>query len=152
MPAAESVRVSERRERATGRRWAHRWAGEEDTRELYAQQMRIPGYVRLLRGVRAVMGTWDDHDYGENNAGVEFAAKRTTQVRRVEFTPPGGVRGTYVRGVSHGHVCVTAVHSDAERFQANSRVRDGPRRGRRRPKAAKAAASAVGRRRRARRS
>jgi hypothetical protein len=41
--------------------------------------------ARLLRSVRAVMGTWDDHDYGENNAGVEFKHKRTTQVRVVLF-------------------------------------------------------------------
>lgn len=43
-------------------------------RELAAQ----PGY-RRLREARPLLATWDDHDFGQNDAGVEYPFKRQSQ-------------------------------------------------------------------------
>ena len=40
-----------------------------------------PRYT-ALRETCPVLGTWDDHDYGKNDAGVEFAAKAESQLPR----------------------------------------------------------------------
>jgi alkaline phosphatase D len=43
-------------------------------RARYAQLGNIPGYQRL-RATTPVIATWDDHDYGANDAGVEYPKK-----------------------------------------------------------------------------
>lgn len=44
----------------------------------YKKQLRNPEYQALVRQVR-VTGTWDDHDFGENDAGRDFPMKRKSK-------------------------------------------------------------------------
>ena len=61
------------------------WDRSRDPRSLYAAAASVPGYLRLLsRGV-GVAGTWDDHDYGVNDAGREFADKAASRALALEF-------------------------------------------------------------------
>jgi len=43
-----------------------------------------PGYRQLKRTCR-VIGTWDDHDYGANDAGAEYPKKRESQQLFLDF-------------------------------------------------------------------
>ncbi|MEJ2163057.1 MAG: alkaline phosphatase D family protein [Robiginitalea sp.] len=56
----------------------------EEMGELYKAQKQVPGYQRLASRV-AVIGTWDDHDYGLNDGGVEFAVKAESQQAFLDF-------------------------------------------------------------------
>ena len=51
---------------------------------MYIEQQKQPGYARLVRTV-PVIGTWDDHDYGLNDGGIEFEAKRESQQLLLDF-------------------------------------------------------------------
>jgi alkaline phosphatase D len=53
-------------------------------KEHYLQQMNQVGYKELTKKVK-VLGTWDDHDYGLNDAGVEFEAKQGSQQQFLDF-------------------------------------------------------------------
>lgn len=53
-------------------------------RAKYRTQLQNPGYRRLTESC-PVIGTWDDHDYGKNNAGKEFTAKRESQQLLLDF-------------------------------------------------------------------
>ncbi len=44
----------------------------------YKKQLRNPEYQALMRQVR-IVGTWDDHDFGENDAGGNFPMKRKSK-------------------------------------------------------------------------
>ncbi len=50
----------------------------EEMRAKYRQLAEIPGFARLRRLV-PVMATWDDHDYGLNDGGADFAGRRESQ-------------------------------------------------------------------------
>lgn len=50
----------------------------------YAAAKANPGYSRL-RNKAKVIGTWDDHDYGLNDAGKEFNGKNTSQRLLLDF-------------------------------------------------------------------
>ncbi|MDX2052631.1 MAG: alkaline phosphatase D family protein [Polyangiaceae bacterium] len=43
-----------------------------------------PDYQAFTRN-RLVFGTWDDHDFGENNAGKDYKLKRQTQAALLDF-------------------------------------------------------------------
>ncbi len=47
----------------------------EKLRDAYASQLLQPGYTTLLRRGVKVLGTWDDHDYGLNDAGRWLPSK-----------------------------------------------------------------------------
>ena len=51
----------------------------------YAQQLLQPGYAALLRSGVRVHGTWDDHDFGRNDAGRWFAPRRESQQLYLDF-------------------------------------------------------------------
>ncbi|MGB5553069.1 MAG: alkaline phosphatase D family protein [Flavobacteriaceae bacterium] len=53
-------------------------------RAMYLAQQQRPGYVTLKKSV-PVIGTWDDHDYGLNDGGVEFSAKKLSQQAFLDF-------------------------------------------------------------------
>ena len=53
-------------------------------RAAYAKAAGIPGLARLRAQVPHV-ATWDDHDYGRNDGGAEFAHKRTAQRLFADF-------------------------------------------------------------------
>ena len=53
-------------------------------RTMYQAQKQQPGYQALLRQV-PIIGTWDDHDYGRNDGGVEFEDKAVSQQAFLDF-------------------------------------------------------------------
>ncbi len=53
-------------------------------RASYAKLSEIPGFA-ALRAAVPVIGTWDDHDYGKNDAGVEFAGKEAAKEAFMAF-------------------------------------------------------------------
>lgn len=53
-------------------------------RSIYTAQNSVKGYQRL-KEIVPVIGTWDDHDYGLQDGGVEFAAKQESQQEFLDF-------------------------------------------------------------------
>lgn len=53
-------------------------------REFYDMQDAVPGYSSLKKET-FITGTWDDHDYGLNDGGVEFSAKKGSQQAFLDF-------------------------------------------------------------------
>lgn len=53
-------------------------------RAKYQVAREHPGYARI-RSVARVIGTWDDHDYGANDAGKEFPKKAESQQVLLDF-------------------------------------------------------------------
>jgi alkaline phosphatase D len=51
---------------------------------MYARQKRQPGY-RALRESTRVIGTWDDHDYGANDAGRSYPKRDSSQMYLLDF-------------------------------------------------------------------
>ncbi|MDO1514232.1 alkaline phosphatase D family protein [Maribacter confluentis] len=47
-------------------------------RAMYDAQQAVPGYSKLVN-VTEVLGTWDDHDYGLNDGGLEYTSKDKSQ-------------------------------------------------------------------------
>ena len=63
------------------------YADSEDSavlRASYAEQLGNPGYRRLIDSV-PVIGTWDDHDYGANDAGKEYPTRAESQQILLDF-------------------------------------------------------------------
>ncbi|MEJ1223364.1 alkaline phosphatase D family protein [Sediminicola sp. 1XM1-17] len=56
----------------------------EKLREMYMEQDSVEGYA-LLKTKVPVIGTWDDHDYGLNDGGVEFKGKKWSQQEFLDF-------------------------------------------------------------------
>lgn len=78
------------------------WMGDniygdsEDMEVLRAKYQLVrehPGYARI-RATAEVIGTWDDHDYGMNDAGKEYPMRRESQQLFLDFLdePEGSVR------------------------------------------------------------
>lgn len=59
-------------------------ASEQEMQSKYKKAKTNPEYSRL-RETTKVIGTWDDHDYGLNDAGKEFDAKITNQRLLLDF-------------------------------------------------------------------
>ena len=57
-------------------------------RAKYEKLLNNQGFARL-RQARLVMATWDDHDYGENDAGSEYPAKDQSKKLFLEFLGKG---------------------------------------------------------------
>ena len=53
-------------------------------RDKYARLAAQPGYQKL-RAACPVLATWDDHDYGVNDGGVEYPKKRESQQVFLDF-------------------------------------------------------------------
>jgi alkaline phosphatase D len=67
----------------------------EVLREKYARLAAQPGFRRLTESV-PVLATWDDHDYGENNAGADYPQKEASRSIFCDFwgEPPQSLRRT----------------------------------------------------------
>ncbi len=50
----------------------------------YSKQKRNPEYIKLQKQC-PIIGTWDDHDYGVNDGGKEWKAKRGSQKQFYDF-------------------------------------------------------------------
>ncbi|GAV65797.1 PhoD domain-containing protein [Cephalotus follicularis] len=59
-------------------------ASPDQMQAKYALAKSIPAYSRLRKNAK-VIGTWDDHDYGLNDAGKELAAKSINQRLLLDF-------------------------------------------------------------------
>jgi alkaline phosphatase D len=72
----------------------------ERTRSLYRQQSERPEYRALVEQTR-VVGIWDDHDFGKNDAGREYPKRVESQAALLDFlgepreSPRRKRRGTY---------------------------------------------------------
>ena len=55
-----------------------------ELREMYQQQTEKKEYKELV-ATTDIIGTWDDHDYGLNDGGVEFEAKAGSQLEFLNF-------------------------------------------------------------------
>jgi alkaline phosphatase D len=51
---------------------------------LYARQNAVPAY-QLLRQRARILGTWDDHDFGLNDAGADFIGRDEAQRPFLDF-------------------------------------------------------------------
>lgn len=63
------------------------YADTDDMRKLrgmYDAQNEVQGYHNLKEKT-PILGTWDDHDYGLNDGGVEFKAKKESQQEFLNF-------------------------------------------------------------------
>ena len=56
----------------------------ERLRAIYAMQDTVAGYAELKKEV-PVIGTWDDHDFGVNDGGADFAIKAESQQVFLDF-------------------------------------------------------------------
>lgn len=56
----------------------------EALRAMYTMQNENKGYKKLIKKTE-IIGTWDDHDYGLNDGGVEFEAKAESQQEFLNF-------------------------------------------------------------------
>ncbi|KFK32930.1 hypothetical protein AALP_AA6G307600 [Arabis alpina] len=98
-------------------------SSEEEMKLRYAKAKSNPGYSRLKRNAK-VIGTWDDHDFGLNDAGKEFDHKVTNQRLMLDFLDEplsiifflSGVYASYTFGPSNRKVKVilldTRYHRD----------------------------------------
>jgi alkaline phosphatase D len=70
------------------------------TRALYRAQRERPEYAALVEQTR-VIGIWDDHDFGKNDAGKEYSQRAESQAALLDFlgepagSPRRKRRGTY---------------------------------------------------------
>jgi alkaline phosphatase D len=56
----------------------------ESLRESYAQASRVPGLMAVRSSVPH-LATWDDHDYGKNDAGADFTGRHDAQKLFLQF-------------------------------------------------------------------
>ncbi|MEM6256702.1 MAG: alkaline phosphatase D family protein [Planctomycetota bacterium] len=90
------------------------WAGDNiygDTEDMtvmrrkYDELSAIGGYKRLVESKAVILGTWDDHDYGLNDAGREYTMRAASQEVFLDFF---GVAKDSVRrekeGVYHAEI------------------------------------------------
>lgn len=56
----------------------------ERLRTIYAMQDTVAGYAQLKKEV-PIIGTWDDHDFGVNDGGSDFAIKAESQQVFLDF-------------------------------------------------------------------
>lgn len=74
----------------------------EKLRTMYLAQNQVEGY-RNLKEKTLITGVWDDHDYGLNDGGEEFAAKEESQQAFLDFMAVSAndsrrhINGTYSR-------------------------------------------------------
>lgn len=60
------------------------WSTEDERRKQWNNLKFNPYYDRFRRNT-AIMGTWDDHDYGSNNQGKSFEGKAISQQLFADF-------------------------------------------------------------------
>lgn len=85
----------------------------------YNRQNKNEGYQKLLAST-PIIGTWDDHDYGKNDGGVEFVSKKESQQALFDFLgvatddPVRKQEGVYsARTYSVGHAKIKVILLDS---------------------------------------
>ncbi len=73
-------------------------------REKYQQMAKVPGFIKL-KATCPLLGTWDDHDYGKNDAGADWEHKDAAQKEFHDFfgTPANDPRRTQ-KGIYHAEI------------------------------------------------
>ncbi|MBP3958580.1 alkaline phosphatase family protein [Gemmata sp. G18] len=73
-------------------------------RDKYQQMAKVPGFIKL-KAACPMLGTWDDHDYGKNDAGAEWEHKDAAQKEFHDFfdTPKDDPRRAQ-KGVYHAEI------------------------------------------------
>ncbi|WP_046246478.1 alkaline phosphatase D family protein [Hymenobacter terrenus] len=70
-------------------------------KQKYDTQFNLPAYSQFRTQVPVIIGTWDDHDYGRNDAGKEYPFKKESQQLALDFlqepagTPRRAQEGLY---------------------------------------------------------
>lgn len=74
-------------------------------REKYAQLNAMPNFAELRKTV-PMLAVWDDHDFGKNDAGSEWALKEQSQEILLDFlgVPADSPRRSR-KGVYHAEIC-----------------------------------------------
>ena len=95
----------------------------------YAQLGAKPGYQNLRR-ISEVVATWDDHDYGENDAGREYPMKEGSKDAFLDFfgepeasprrTQEGGIYAAYEYGPAGRRVQVILLDTRWARTPINT--------------------------------
>lgn len=102
-------------------------------KEKYAMLGSDPGFERL-RKCCPIIATWDDHDYGSNDAGAEFPSKAASQRVFLEFfgEPPHsarwsrpGVYGAWFYGPAEQRVQIILLDTRYFRSKLRPRVKRG---------------------------
>jgi len=95
----DAVYADERVKLANGER-TRRYLGEKAHEEAYERVKRDEAYAAVRRRAD-VVGTWDDHDYGFNNAGKHWSRKAFAKKAFLDFLdePVGSERRTREGGV-----------------------------------------------------
>lgn len=80
--------------RLLGGRHPFRPADKAYLRGIYETQFNEPGYAQLVNSSVPIVGTWDDHDYGENDGNKHFDGKTWSQAAFLDFLqePPHSAR------------------------------------------------------------
>ncbi len=73
----------------------------------YQKQLSVVGYKELMT-TATIIGTWDDHDYGLNDGGIEFHKKRESEQLFLDFlgVSPNDARRTR-EGIYASHIYET---------------------------------------------
>eukprot|EP01062_Namystynia_karyoxenos_P010574 TRINITY_DN13751_c0_g1_i1.p1 TRINITY_DN13751_c0_g1~~TRINITY_DN13751_c0_g1_i1.p1 ORF type:complete len:494 (+),score=131.21 TRINITY_DN13751_c0_g1_i1:87-1484(+) len=80
-------------------------------RDAYGMQLRNPGYAKLLDRGPEVEGTWDDHDYGRNDAGAELPFRQNSQRAFLDFLTSSQLRAVEAR--RGGRAAIAAADASA---------------------------------------
>ncbi len=77
----------------------------EVIREKYQILAKVPGFVKIKQVCPLILGTWDDHDYGRNDAGAEWEHKDAAQKEFHDFfgTPANDPRRQQ-KGIYHAAI------------------------------------------------
>lgn len=104
-----------------------------ELREAYARLAASP-YYQTLRQTTPIIATWDDHDYGLNDAGVEFFAKDYSKQLFERFFATGerlsaheGVYDAYAFGPSGERVQILLLDTRWSRTKLARLAEPGPR-------------------------
>lgn len=103
----------------------------DSMRAQYGRLAAQPGYKKLRRTTK-VFATWDDHDYGQNDAGHDYPKKEESEVQFEEFfflpkearTRPGIYHTQWVEGPNKEKVQLLLLD---ERYFRTRPIAQGPR-------------------------
>jgi len=89
----------------------------------YTELYNLPQYAQLRKKAK-IIGTWDDHDYGSNDAGLEYPTKRESQRALLDFldepadSPRRQQEGVYTSYRFHFHnLMIKVVLLDGRYFR-----------------------------------
>jgi len=73
----------------------------------YARLAAIPGFAALREQI-ATYATWDDHDYGRNDAGKEYPEQRSLAAAAIGFLGGAGIKSA--TNTRRRHLLKCSIH------------------------------------------